>query len=291
MFEWEKLIRNSRGSRKPNSRKRRGTQRYKQVFKTRRASPCLEFHKRKTRRAARENGEKLALPCGSNVTLWQWFLSLPPRSVQDTGAGIPPGNPMLVKSVSVTMAKEIERKFLVRDESWRGGAPGCPYVQGYLSRDPERIVRVRQAGTSAFITIKGITQGTTRQEFEYAIPLSDAELLLKLCLRPLIEKKLAPLCSITVSAGRLMSSAGRTRAFLLAEIELTREDEPVACPPRLVRRCRMTRDTSTRISWKTPSPGGVPNEDLDCQGRRKRPDVTVSRLRDLPGTASIATDP
>jgi CYTH domain-containing protein len=56
------------------------------------------------------------------------------------------------------MAKEIERKFLVADDSWRSGSTGCRYTQGYLSRDPERIVRVRQAGNFAFITIKGITR-------------------------------------------------------------------------------------------------------------------------------------
>jgi adenylate cyclase len=137
---------------------------------------------------------------------------------------------MPVKSLSVTMAKEIERKFLVRNESWRGGAPGCAYVQGYLSRDPERIVRVRQAGTSAFITIKGVTQGTTRQEFEYPIPLSDAEVLMKLCLRPLIEKTR----SIVQYHGKrweVDEFRGENEGLVLAEIELTREDEPVELPP------------------------------------------------------------
>ncbi|MFZ0708765.1 MAG: CYTH domain-containing protein [Terrimicrobiaceae bacterium] len=128
------------------------------------------------------------------------------------------------------MAKEIERKFLVRDESWRGGAPGRPYLQGYLSRDPERIVRVRQAGPSAFITIKGVTQGTTRQEFEYPIPLSDAEVLMKLCLRPLIEKTR----SIVQYHGKrweVDEFRGENEGLVLAEIELTREDEPVDLPP------------------------------------------------------------
>ena len=104
--------------------------------------------------------------------------------------GILPVRPALSNPWHLTMAKEIERKFLVADDSWRSGSTGCRYTQGYLSRDPERIVRVRQAGNSGFITIKGITRGTTRQEFEYAIPLSDAEALMELCLRPHREDSL-----------------------------------------------------------------------------------------------------
>jgi adenylate cyclase len=130
----------------------------------------------------------------------------------------------------VTMAKEIERKFLVRDDSWRSGAPGCHYVQGYLSRDPERIVRVRQAGTSAFVTIKGVTQGTTRQEFEYSIPLSDAEALMELCLRPLIEKT-RYVVPYHGKRWEVDEFRGENEGLILAEIELTHEDEPVDLPP------------------------------------------------------------
>jgi adenylate cyclase len=142
---------------------------------------------------------------------------------------LPVGLP-LSKQVHLTMAKEIERKFLVADDSWRSGSPGCRYIQGYLSRDPERIVRVRQAGTSAFITIKGITRGTTRQEFEYAIPLSDAEALMKLCLRPLIEKTRYVL-ECRGKRWEVDEFHGDNDGLVLAEIELAREDEPVDMPP------------------------------------------------------------
>ncbi|HEY5770588.1 MAG TPA: CYTH domain-containing protein [Terrimicrobium sp.] len=130
------------------------------------------------------------------------------------------------------MAKEIERKFLVANDGWRSGSKGCRYTQGYLSRDPERIVRVRQAGTSAFITIKGITRGTTRQEFEYSIPNSDAPALLQLCLRPLIEK-VRHVVEYHGKRWEVDEFLGDNQGLVLAEIELTREDEAVDLPPWL----------------------------------------------------------
>lgn len=85
------------------------------------------------------------------------------------------------------MATEIERKFLVTGNTWRTGNP-TPFRQGYLNRDKERTVRVRIAGTHAFLTIKGPSIGASRAEFEYEIPVTDAEQLLLLCDGPLIEK-------------------------------------------------------------------------------------------------------
>jgi adenylate cyclase len=125
---------------------------------------------------------------------------------------------------------EIERKFLVSDDSWRSGASGCPYIQGYLSLDPQRAVRIRQAGNRACITIKGVTQGTTRQEFEYPIPLSDAEALMRLCLRPLIEK-VRYIVEYHGKRWEVDEFRGENAGLVLAEIELTREDEPVDLPP------------------------------------------------------------
>jgi adenylate cyclase len=88
------------------------------------------------------------------------------------------------------MALEIERKFLLKNDNWRSGKEtGILYRQGYLSIEPERVVRVRVADQTGVITIKGKSEGAQRKEFEYEIPLSDAgELLDKLCLNPLIEK-------------------------------------------------------------------------------------------------------
>src|SRR5580692_9224986 len=87
------------------------------------------------------------------------------------------------------MGHEIERKFLVKTESWRRPKDGVRYRQGYLSTVKERTVRVRTAGNKGFITVKGITVGASRSEYEYEIPLTDAnEMLERLCERPLIEK-------------------------------------------------------------------------------------------------------
>ena len=86
------------------------------------------------------------------------------------------------------MAIEIERKFLVISDDWRINEP-VAIRQGYLNRDPDRTVRVRTAGSQAWITIKGRTVGAVRSEFEYPIPLNDADALLILCERPLLEKR------------------------------------------------------------------------------------------------------
>lgn len=86
------------------------------------------------------------------------------------------------------MGIEIERKFLVRDPSILAGSTGTAYQQGYLSTDPERTVRVRRAGDAAFLTVKGLTDGMTRAEFEYEIPLDDAAAILALCAGPVIDK-------------------------------------------------------------------------------------------------------
>lgn len=87
------------------------------------------------------------------------------------------------------MGIEIERKFLV-DPVWKPAGAPLPIRQGYLCSAKERVVRVRTAGSRAFITVKGTTgQAITRHEFEYAIPLDDAVILLdQLCERPLLEK-------------------------------------------------------------------------------------------------------
>jgi len=85
------------------------------------------------------------------------------------------------------MAKEIERKFLVK-ASWQPQAEGVKIAQGYLSTVPERTVRVRIKGDKGYLTIKGKNQGISRAEFEYEIPLRDAEELLKLAEQPILSK-------------------------------------------------------------------------------------------------------
>jgi len=87
------------------------------------------------------------------------------------------------------MAVELERKFRVIGAAWKAGAVGVAYRQGYLSTVKERTVRVRTVGGRGFLTVKGLTRGVARLEFEYEIPAADATRMLdELCERPLIAK-------------------------------------------------------------------------------------------------------
>ncbi|MDE7135941.1 MAG: adenylate cyclase, partial [Muribaculaceae bacterium] len=87
------------------------------------------------------------------------------------------------------MAKEVERKFLVIDYSYKPlSTENYEIVQGYLSRDPKATVRVRTKGTKGFITVKGKNSGCVRDEWEYEIPLSEAIEMLRLCEAPVLNK-------------------------------------------------------------------------------------------------------
>jgi adenylate cyclase len=128
------------------------------------------------------------------------------------------------------MAVEIERKFLVRNESFKLFSKGILYRQGYLNRDKHRTVRVRVAGELAFITIKGITNGMERLEFEYPIPVNDAfEMLETICLKPLIEK----LRYNIMTDGHLWEVdefIGDNGGLIIAEVELKSTEEEVIIP-------------------------------------------------------------
>jgi adenylate cyclase len=120
------------------------------------------------------------------------------------------------------MGVEIERKFLVQGGAWRQGT-GVRMVQGYLNRDKARTVRVRLAGDAAFLTIKGTSVGATRAEFEYPIPLADAQALLALCDGPLIDKTRyrIPVDSVVWEVDEF---AGDNVGLVVAEVELPSED-------------------------------------------------------------------
>jgi CYTH domain-containing protein len=127
------------------------------------------------------------------------------------------------------MATEIERKFLVKSDAWREGAPGTEIRQGYLARDKQRSVRVRVAGDKAFITVKGAGEGISRSEFEYPVPLEDAREMLGLCLPSLIEKTRYE----RHHAGHLWEVdefQGDNAGLIVAEIELEAEDRDFEKP-------------------------------------------------------------
>ena len=123
------------------------------------------------------------------------------------------------------MGVEIERKFLLTGEGWR--ALGQPVLlrQGYLSSDPERVVRVRIEGDSATLTIKSRNVGATRGEWEYPLPLAEAaELLERVCEQPLIEKYRSRI-AFAGKVWEVDEFLGANRGLLFAEIELDGEDQ------------------------------------------------------------------
>lgn len=128
------------------------------------------------------------------------------------------------------MPTEIERKFLVTGNAWRAQGEGILLRQGYLNSARERTVRVRTAGEQAFLTIKGATVGITRAEYEYAIPLADANALLDtLAEKPLIEKvrTIIPVGNVVWEVDEFL---GENKGLIVAEIELEREDAPFPRP-------------------------------------------------------------
>ena len=126
------------------------------------------------------------------------------------------------------MPLEVERKFLVTGDEWRK-AEGTVQRQGYLSTQPERTVRVRIEGDKATLTIKGLTRGATRSEYEYDIPPGEAAELLRLCEPPLIEKVRRRLEHDGL-VWEVDEFLGDNQGLVVAEIELDREDRPFAKP-------------------------------------------------------------
>lgn len=127
------------------------------------------------------------------------------------------------------MAIEIERKFLVRGDAWRDGASGTPFRQGYLATAGKSTVRIRIEGGRAKLTIKGQPRGATRTEYEYGIPLHDAEELLELCERPLIRKirYRVPHAGLIWEVDEF---EGQNEGLVLAEVELKDESQRVDLP-------------------------------------------------------------
>ena len=128
------------------------------------------------------------------------------------------------------MGKEIERKFLVRDNVYKKLCSGKLYKQGYLNSNPERIVRVRVVGDKGFLTIKDKGTGLARSEFEYEIPYSDAEEILQnICEKPFIEKTRYRY-EYMGHTWEIDEFHGENEGLTVAEIELENEDETFSLP-------------------------------------------------------------
>lgn len=129
------------------------------------------------------------------------------------------------------MGKEIERKFLLKSGAWRDQVENSMrLVQGYLLRGDASAIRVRITGDTAELNIKHTVDGINRLEYEYGIPLADAqEILEHVASRPLIDKTRHHVRY----AGHLWEIDefhGENAGLVVAEIELTREDEAFERP-------------------------------------------------------------
>ena len=129
------------------------------------------------------------------------------------------------------MGIEIEHKFLVRDDRWRQRVERSVRMrQGYLTSDARCSVRVRVAGGQGFLNIKSGTLGIRRSEYEYPIPLAEAEEILDaLCEKPLLEK-IRHFVSHDQHVWEIDEFAGDNAGLIVAEVELSRPDEPFARP-------------------------------------------------------------
>jgi len=128
------------------------------------------------------------------------------------------------------MGTEIERKFLLTGDAWRELAEGTHYRQGYLNSVKERTVRVRTINDKGFLTIKGITVGATRVEYEYEIPKDECTAMLDdLAEKPIIEKS-----RYKVDFGGFIWEIdeffGENKGLIVAEIELESEDQAFEKP-------------------------------------------------------------
>jgi len=137
----------------------------------------------------------------------------------------------LCGNINSKMGKEIERKYLVDKEKWDliSKPSGQIYRQGYLLTDPAKTIRIRSTEQAGFLTIKGISIGATRQEYEYEIPLTDSKELLD-------NFSVSELSKIRykISFGNKLWEVDEflddNFGLIIAEIELTSEDETFDIP-------------------------------------------------------------
>lgn len=129
------------------------------------------------------------------------------------------------------MALEIERKFLVANDDWRASAGvGEMFTEGLLARMARGKVRIRRSPQTAWITVKGPKSGISRPEFEYAIPVADADqMLADLCNGPLIEKTRYRIPHDDL-VWEVDEFAGPLAGLIIAEVELCADDQPFRLP-------------------------------------------------------------
>ena len=129
------------------------------------------------------------------------------------------------------MAKEIERKFLVKGNEWRAGNKPVHTCQGYLLPAGDCTIRVRVMGEQAFLTLKGQSEGISRLEYEYEIPVDDAkEILALLCQQPYVEKNRYEVMHAGVK-WEVDEFLKDNEGLIVAEVELESEEQRIDLPP------------------------------------------------------------
>ncbi len=128
------------------------------------------------------------------------------------------------------MGKEIERKFLVINDAWRTQVHrSAQYAQGYLNEPVSCSVRVRIEDNEARLNIKRVQIGASRDEFEYGIPMADAEKLMTMVLGPIVTKT-RHFVQVGAHEWEIDEFSGDNTGLIVAELELDREDEPFEIP-------------------------------------------------------------
>ncbi len=128
------------------------------------------------------------------------------------------------------MAVETERKFLLKNNDWRLLVSAQRQImQGYLNSEPERTVRVRISDGQGIITIKSKSEGLSRAEYEYNIPVADAREMMALCEKPIIEKT-RHLLTFENKLWEIDEFDGDNKGLIVAEVELESERETPTLP-------------------------------------------------------------
>jgi CYTH domain-containing protein len=130
------------------------------------------------------------------------------------------------------MGVEIEKKFLLKDDSWRKQATtSMHYRQGYLSSQSGRVVRIRTVEEKAYLTIKGKSVGAVRSEYEYEIPYEEAvEILSQVCEKPIIEKIRYKIMYQGL-LWEIDEFEAENKGLVIAEVELEDEHQTINLPP------------------------------------------------------------
>ena len=151
------------------------------------------------------------------------------------------------------MALEIEHKYLVDNALWKNITPqkSAHIAQAYLCIEPKSTIRIRIKDTQAFLTIKSKSIEDTRDEFEYEIPLSDAQHMMKNMCSNAIEK----IRHYYTYEGKLWEVdefKGDNEGLIIAEIELNKADEDYLIPNWAIKNVSSDRNYANSNLTKKP---------------------------------------